>query len=131
MINLTQLNYAIANIRLLISTHPVVRQLSLACRLTQLTFGVDLNPFVNVADRGWAVQNALKQQFDSTCTGRVTDWAHLKRSLAAGDWKQKLVKAENHGIVLEDVTIVTLGMWKCENAVPSAEDVFPTPRCAK
>ena len=35
------------------------------------------------------------------------------------------------GIVLEDVTIVTLGMWKCENAAPSAEHVFPTPQCAK
>ena len=44
------------------------------------------------------MQNALKQQFDSTCIGRVTDWAHLKRPLAAGDWKQKLVKAENHAI---------------------------------
>jgi polygalacturonase len=42
-----------------------------------------------------------------------------------------LPEAPCDGIVLENVTIVTLGMWRCKNAAPSATDVWPKPRCAK
>ena len=42
-----------------------------------------------------------------------------------------LAESPCEGIVLENVTIVTLGMWKCTNAAPSATNTFPRPRCAK
>jgi hypothetical protein len=72
--------------------------------MVQLTYGLDFKPLVNVADRGWAVQNALKTNFDSATTCRVTDYAHIKRTLANGEWKSKLKNAENLAVIMNDIT---------------------------
>ena len=50
------------------------------------------------------MQSALRDHFVSPSTTRVTDWAHIKRSLVQGDWKQRLKIKDNHATLLNDVT---------------------------
>lgn len=61
--------------------------------------------------------------------GRLT----VRRLRAAAVYAGELLclpEAPCNGIVLENITVVTLGEWKCENARPSLTNTFPKPRCA-